>query len=254
MRFRATAIAMLCMLLACSMLVACSSSSSANISFGVLTDVPGMSEMNPETGEFTGYEVDVARAVCERIYGTDVQVTFVGVSGETRESMLETGVIDALISCYTITDERAQTYNLSVPYYMEQTKVMVKKDSGITSIADMDGMTVGVLGASTNAQGLLEYASDHSVTIFASGYDTFMQAKDGLLNGIIDGFSADGVVLKGYLDDSCLILPDGFSPQEYGIVTRKDDTELAASIDDAIAAMEQDGTLSDLQEKWGIAS
>lgn len=250
---KAVFIVLTCMLAiwACVGLTSCKNASKT-VSVGVLTDIPGMSSMNPEDGTFSGFEVDFARELFERIYGSGTQVNFAGVSGNTREPELNAKAIDALIACYSITDERKQTYNISASYYDAPVMVLVKNDSSFSSIGDMDGRTIGVLGDSTNATALLAYTESNGVTVFPSGYDTFEQARAAVDSGVVDGFSTDSIVLYGYLDDSYRLLPDKFSTQSYGVVTRKDDSKLAESIDEALVSMKSDGTLASLKEKWGL--
>lgn len=227
-------------------------SRSKTVRVGVRTDVPGMASMDTQTGEFSGYEVDLANELFHRIYGNDVNVVFIGVSADTRESMLDAGSIDALIACYTITDSRQEMFNLSQPYYTASTKIMVNRSSGYTNISDLDGRTIGVMVNSTSATALQEYAQSKGVTVFPNEYESYLQIKDSLSNDLIAGFCSDDVVLAGYLDDDTILLPDSFVQQDYGIATRKDDTALAASIDETLAEMDSDGTIASLEEKWAV--
>jgi len=210
--------------------------------------------MDTQTGEFSGYEIDLANELFRRIYSNDVNVVFIGVSGDTRESMLDNGSIDALIACYTITDDRQEKYNISQPYHTASAKIMVNRSSGYASVSDLDGRTIGVLENSTSAAALQEYAQSKGVTVFPNEYETYLQIKDSLSNDLIAGFCTDDVILAGYLDDDTVLLPDSFAQQQYGIATRKDDTELAASIDDVLAVMESDGTIATLEQKWASSS
>lgn len=235
--------------------VLCLTSCSAtrnSVSVGVLTDVPGMSSMDPQTGSFSGYEIDVANEVFNRIYNGKADVMFVGVAGETREPDLNSNVVDALFACYTVTDSRAETYNLSTPYAHAKVTIMVQNDSNYTTVADMDGRTIGVLGDSTSSPALTSYATQCGVTVFPIGYETFLQAKDALDAGIIDGFSTDDIVLQGYMDESSRLLSDGFEEQAYAVATNKDNSDLAQKIDAALADMREDGTLAALAETWNI--
>ena len=63
----------------------------------------------------------------------------------------------------------------------------------------------------------------------------------------------DRSILNGYLDDSTMLLDAQFAPQEYGIATKKTNTELAAQIDAALSDMLADGTMAALEKDWGLA-
>ena len=68
----------------------------------------------------------------------------------------------------------------------------------------------------------------------------------------VDAFSVDSSILLGYQDDTTYLLPTQFAPQEYGVATAKG-SPYSAPIDEAIAAMEADGTLRALKERWGLS-
>ena len=70
----------------------------------------------------------------------------------------------------------------------------------------------------------------------------------------VDAFSVDRSILNGYVDDSTMLLDAQFAPQEYGVATKKSNTELADQVDAAIGAMADDGTLTALQERWGLST
>ena len=72
--------------------------------------------------------------------------------------------------------------------------------------------------------------------------------------GRVDAFSVDSSILLGYQDDTTYLLPTQFAPQEYGVATKKSNTELADQVDAAIGAMADDGTLTALQERWGLST
>ena len=70
----------------------------------------------------------------------------------------------------------------------------------------------------------------------------------------VDAFSVDRSILNGYVDDSTMLLDAQFAPQEYGVATKKSNTELADQVDAAIGAMADDDTLTALQERWGLST
>ena len=70
----------------------------------------------------------------------------------------------------------------------------------------------------------------------------------------VDAFSVDRSILNGYVDDSTMLLDAQFAPQEYGGATKKSNTGLADQVDAAIGAMADDGTLTALQERWGLST
>lgn len=219
---------------------------------GTKIDVPGFGFQNPETGNVEGLEVDVARELAARLLGDANALETVGVNVTTRGAMLDNGTLDATLATFTITDARRRTYDFSRPYYIDHIGVLVRKDSGITDLAGLDGKTVGVALSATTKDKLREAADKIGITLKFAEYATYPEIKIALVVGRVDAFSVDSSILLGYQDEATYLLPDQFSPQEYGVATAKG-SPYSAPIDEAIAAMEADGTLRALKERWGLS-
>ncbi|MEE0705103.1 MAG: transporter substrate-binding domain-containing protein [Adlercreutzia sp.] len=219
---------------------------------GTKIDVPGFGFQNPETGSVEGLEVDVARELAARIKGDSNALELVGVNVTTRGAMIDNGTLDAALATFTINEQRKRTYDFSRPYYIDHIGVLVKKDSGITDLAGLNGKTVGVALSATTKDKLREAAAEIGITLNFAEYATYPEIKIALVAGRVDAFSVDSSILAGYQDDTTYLLPTQFAPQEYGVATKKG-SELSAQVDDAIAAMEADGTLIALKERWGLS-
>ena len=219
---------------------------------GTKIDVPGFGFQNPETGSVEGLEVDVARELAARIKGDANALELVGVNVTTRGAMLDNGTLDATLATFTINEQRQRTYDFSRPYYIDHIGVLVKKDSGITDLAGLDGKTVGVAFSATTKDKLREAADEIGITLKFAEYATYPEIKIALVAGRVDAFSVDSSILVGYQDDTTYLLPTQFAPQEYGVATKKG-SPLSAQVDDAIAGMEEDGTLMALKERWGLS-
>ncbi|MEC4273345.1 transporter substrate-binding domain-containing protein [Adlercreutzia sp. R25] len=219
---------------------------------GTKIDVPGFGFQNPETGSVEGLEVDVARELAARLKGDPNALETVGVNVTTRGAMIDNGTLDATLATFTITDVRKKTYDFSRPYYIDHIGVLVKKDSGITDFAGLDGKTVGVALSATTKDKLGEAAKEIGITLKFAEYATYPEIKIALVAGRVDAFSVDSSILLGYQDDTTYLLPTQFAPQEYGVATKKGGA-YSKPIDDAIAAMDADGTLRSLKERWGLS-
>lgn len=219
---------------------------------GTKVDVPGFGFQNPETGNVEGLEVDVARELAARIKGDANALELTGVNATTRGAMLDNGALDAALATFTITDDRRRSYDFSRPYYIDTIGVLVKKDSGIEDLVDLDGKTVGVALSATTKDKLREAADKLGITLNFAEYATYPEIKIALVVGRVDAFSVDRSILLGYQDDTTRLLDTQFAPQEYGVATAKG-SELTPQVDAAIAAMEADGTLASLKKRWGLS-
>ena len=221
---------------------------------GTKIDVPGFGFQNPETGSVEGLEVDVARELAARLKGDANALEIVGVNVTTRGAMLDNGTLDATLATFTITDARKKTYDFSRPYYIDHIGVLVKKSSGIVDLKDLDGKTVGVALSATTRDKLTAAGDEIGIHMNFAEYSTYPEIKIALVTGRVDAFSVDRSILNGYVDDSTMLLDAQFAPQEYGVATKKSNTELADQVDAAIGAMADDGTLTALQERWGLST
>lgn len=219
---------------------------------GVKVDVPKFGFKDPQTNKIDGLEIDIARAVAQKILGDPSKIEVQGVTAKTRGPLLDNGEVDLVIATFTITPERKQSYNFSEPYFKDGVSMMVKKNSGLQSVKDMNGKKIGVAQSATSRKALQEEADKAGVKVQFLEFGTYPEIKTALDSGRIDVFSVDGSILAGYLDDSTVILNERFAPQEYGVASKKSNTALAKAVDEVIAEMEKSGELDKLVQKWGI--
>lgn len=219
---------------------------------GFKNDVPGFGYLNPETNEIEGFEVDLAKALAKELTGSEENYTATEVNANTRGPMLDNGELDCIIATFTITEERKELFNFSDAYFTDHVGLLVKKDSGIESFADLDGKTIGVAQSATSRTAIQEAADEAGISVSFSEFGTYPEIKTALVSGRVDCFSVDKAILLGYLDDDTVILPEDFRAQDYGIATKKDNTELADKINEILLNMQANGELDALKAKWGI--
>lgn len=228
---------------------------------GCKSDVPNFSLQNTATGEYEGFEDDLAYNIAGEIFGCTADeakekklVEFQGVTAKTRGPLLENGEIDLVIATFTITDERKETYNFSTPYYTDAVGLLVNNDSGIESIEDLDGKIIGVAQSSTTKDGFKAYVEEKGLDVNPEfqEFDGYPALAQALATKQIDCFSVDRAILSGYVNDSNHILSDRFSEQEYGVASAKENTGLASLVDEKVNAMIDDGSMKTLQDAWGL--
>ncbi len=228
---------------------------------GCKSDVPNFSLQNTATGEYEGFEDDLAYNIAGEIFGCTADeakekklVEFQGVTAKTRGPLLENGEIDLVIATFTITDERKETYNFSTPYYTDAVGLLVNNDSGIESIKDLDGKVIGVAQSSTTKDNFKAYVEENSLNVNPEfqEFDGYPALAQALATKQIDCFSVDRAILSGYVNDSNHLLDDRFAEQEYGVASAKENTGLADLVDSKVSAMLSDGSMKALQDQWGL--
>lgn len=219
---------------------------------GVKVDVPKFGFKDPQTNKIDGLEVDIARAIAKKILGDPNKVELQGVTAKARGPLLDNGEIDLAIASFTITDERKKSYNFSEPYFTDHIGLMVKKNSGLTSLKDMDGKKIGVAQSATAHRDLQAEADKLGIKVQFFEFASHPEIKTAFDAGRIDVYGGDISILSGYLDDSNVILEDRYSPQRNGVGSKKTNTALAKVVDETVAELEKSGELEKLIQKWDI--
>lgn len=219
---------------------------------GVKADVPNFGLLDATTGEFEGMEIDLARALAKRIGLTEDDIKFEAVTAKTRGPLLDNGQLDVVIATFTIKPERLEQWNFSNPYYQDEVGLLVKKDSGIAGLADLDGKKIGVAQGATTRDAVQAEADAAGIKVEFLEFATYPEINAALESGRVDAFSVDKSILSGYVTEDSVILPDGFSPQDYGIASKKGTDDLTAFINEMLAEMESNGEMATLIETWGL--
>ena len=204
-----------------------------------------------DNGEQGGFDVELAKAVCDYYGWTYTAVPF---NWDAKDAELNAGSCDCIWSGFTI-NGREDEYCWSKPYSDNTQKIMVKKDSGIASLADLAGKNVGVQTA-TSAYDLLndEEGQKALKDTFADlkVYDTYTIAITDLKAGAIDAVAVDVTRAQEAManDDSLVCLDENLGSEQYGIGFRKDDTELCELVNAALDALAADGTVAKIAENY----
>jgi putative glutamine transport system substrate-binding protein len=226
--------------------------SRGTLKVGVKIDIPKFGYKDTKTGEITGFEIDIARAIAKKLTGDPSKLEMHAVTAKTRGPLLDNGEIDLVIGTFTITEERKQSYNFSEPYFVDGVALLVKKNAGISGLKDLNDKKIGVAQSATSKQAIQKEADKLGIKVSFLEFGTYPEIKAALEAGRVDCFSVDGSILQGYVDDATMILPDRFSPQPYGIASKKSNTELASFVNTALAEMRSSGELDKLIEKWTL--
>ena len=204
-----------------------------------------------DDGNNAGFDVELAQAVCE-YYGWEYQA--VPFNWDAKDAELEAGSCDCIWSGFTM-NGREDDYLWSEPYSDNTQMIMVKKDSGIATLADLAGKKVGVQTA-TSAYDLLndEEGQKALCDTFDSleVYDTYTTAITDLKADAVDALAIDVTRANEALakDDTLVVLEEELGSEVYGIGFRKDDTELCDQVNAALEALAADGTVDKIAENY----
>lgn len=216
---------------------------------GVKQDVPNFGYRDPESNEYTGLEIEIARKIADEL-GVDIELT--PVTAQTRGALLDNGQLDMVIATFTITEERKKLYNFTTPYYTDANGFLVKKSSGISSWEDLDGKTIGVTQGSIQQGLLTDLAIDKGISLNFTELGSNPEVVVSLAAQRVDAFSIDKSILSGFIGKSNEILDLSYNPSQYGIVTKKSNTDLHAYLDALVMEWETDGTLQTIYDAYNL--
>lgn len=233
---------------------------------GVKNAVIGFGYQDPITQEYTGLEIDLANKIAEEL-GVDIE--FTPVTAATRTELLDSGDLDMVAATFTITDERKESWDFTTPYYTDYVTVLVEDASGITTLADVVDKVVGVSSGSTSARSLVTALIDQGLIsgdnfskdtfdpatwtegVSFKQFDDYPTISTALSAGEVDAFCVDKSILAVYHTDGRSYIEDKFSPQDYGIATKKD-TGMSETVETFVTGWLADGTIESLIEANGL--
>ncbi len=210
-------------------------------------------------GKYAGYQVEI----CQKVLG-DVQkqlklkslsINYQPVTSQNRLPLVANGTVDIECGSTTNNATRQKDVAFAVTTYVEQVRIAVKANSGITSLNQLNGKKVATTTGTTSVQLLRKHEKATGVNfdeVFGKDHaDSFLLLESGRA----DAFVMDGSILAGNIANSknpadYKIVGEVIAVEPIAIMIRKDDPDFKKSVDDSIKKMMKDGTLAKLWDKW----
>ncbi|MBP5985119.1 MAG: amino acid ABC transporter substrate-binding protein [Brachymonas sp.] len=216
---------------------------------GLDDNFPPMGFRN-DKGEIVGYDVDMAREATKRM---GIEVEFKPIDWSAKEAELTGKRVDVLWNGLTITEERKKNILFSQPYMQNHQIVIVTANSPIQSKADLKGKVVGVQDGSSAVEAVTKdeelAKSMKEIKKFGDNVTALMDLTTGRLDAVV----VDEVVGRYYTSQKAgqyRILSEDLGSEDYGVGLRKEDTALLAKLEEALAAMNADGTAKKIYAQW----
>ena len=229
------------------LLAACGSAGKDVLTVGTNAEFPPF-EYIGDDGEPDGFDIALIKAIGENI-GREVVIENLEFSSLIAAIGSK---VDLAISGVTITEERRQSVDFSDPYYEAVQFVIVPSGSPIETMADLEGLTIGVqLGTTADF-----IVSDDIADAIPVQYNKTVDAVNDLLNDRVDCVIVDKNPAFVFADRHFGVLEArdgaqfGFDPEFYAIAMPKGDTELAEQINQALRDLKADGTFDRLVAEY----
>lgn len=203
-----------------------------NLICAVNGQLPGFSFLNPD-GTYSGFDVDFCRAVAAAIFGDPEAVEFRSTTTQERFTVLQTGEVDLLIrnTTWTLARDTELGLNFTGTTFYDGQGIMVPADSGITSLADLEGGTICVQRGTTTELNLADAMATEGVSYTPAAFDDVNATYGAYAEGRCDAATSDksqlSSVARGVLPDpdAHVILDVTLSKEPLGPAVRHGDDQ-----------------------------
>ena len=206
-----------------------------------------------ESGEIVGFDIDLAKAMGEKL---GKAIEFQSIDWTMKETELNAGNIDFIWNGYSISDERKEQVDFSVPYLKNRQIIITLADSDINAKADLAGKTVAAQTGST-AVDAIESEPDVMATFKDGKPVTYESNNDVLMDleaGRVDAAVADEIIVRYYVskkgEEKFKVLDEDFGEEEYGVGMRKGDAKMVDAFNKAYDELKAEGKLAEISTKW----
>ncbi len=224
---------------------------------GFDAEFPPYGYMDEKTGEYKGFDLDLAQKVCDKL-GWELKKQ--PIDWDSKDNELNSGTIDCIWNGFTI-NGREDEYTWSEAYVDNSQVVVVKKGSDIKKLDDLSGKVVAVQADSSALAALTgDDATDENKKLCES-FAELQQIgnyNDALMNldaGAVDAVCMDIGVASYNVDknaDKYEILDDQIASEQYGIGFKKGNTELKDQVEKALNELVDDGTFAKIAEEYKL--
>lgn len=203
-------------------------------------------------GSYDGFDLAMAEELCSRL-GWDFEA--VPIVWDSKDAELAAGTINCIWNGFTM-EGREDDYTFSEPYMLNEQVIVVKADSGIASFEDLAGKNV-ITQVDSAALDVLEGDQADLAATFAGGApqtigdynNAFMQLESGMVDAVACDLSIAAYQMSAN-PDAYVQLEEPLSSEHYAVGFKLGDTELAQTVTDTLRAMNEDGTIQELCEKY----
>ena len=213
-------------------------------------------------GRYEGYHVEICRMILDdlktKLGVGALKINYQPVTSQNRVPLVQNGTVD--IECGTTTNNmnRAKDVSFANTLYVEEVRIAVKANSGITSISQLNGKKVATTTGTTSVQLLRKHEKAEGVNfeeVFGKDHaDSFLLLESGRA----DAFVMDGSILAGNIANAknpkdFKIVGEVLSTEPIAIMVRKDDPEFLAAVNASIAKIVASGAMPKLWNKWFLS-
>lgn len=205
-----------------------------------------------------GYSIDLCMKVVEEVeatLGKEVSIKYVPVNPKTRIALMANGTIDLECGSTTNNLTRQQQVEYLPVTFVTGTKIMARKDSGINSVADLDGKAVALAQGTTNERAVKAAIEDLGLDVKILPVRDHAEGMLSLETDRVDAYSTDhillfGLIAKSKTPDDFVVVGDFLSFDPYALMVRRDDSAFELVGKTALAKVFRSGEIKEIYAKW----
>ena len=192
-----------------------------------------------------GIDVEIAGAIAEQL-GLELEIEDIAFDSIIPE--IVSGKADIGAAGMTVTEDRKQNVDFSDTYAHATQVIIVKEDSEITGVADLEGKIMGVQQGTTGDIYVSGDYGDEAVERYAKG----MEAVQALAQGKVDAVVIDGEPAKQYIKEveGLKIIDESYTDEDYAIAIKKGNTAMVEAVNTALAELKSEGKLDEIVAKY----
>ena len=204
-----------------------------------------------DEGNFTGFDTELATAVCEKL---GVEPEFVEINWDTKIVELDAKSIDCIWNGMTLTDEIMANTACTKAYAKNAQVVVMKADADYTSTADLVGKTVVAEAGSAGESAIQDDGSLSQADYISKSVQTdcLMEVAAGTADAAVLDLTLATAMIGDGTDYANLTIKDELNAEEYGVAFRKG-SDAAAAVDAAFDELKSDGTMQKLADKYSLS-
>lgn len=213
-----------------------------SLTIGIKYDQPGLGLQTPD-GDFTGFDVDVARYVAAELGVDEENITWKEARTPERETLLKNGDVDLIFATYSISDQRKEEVSFAGPYFIAHQDLLMRAGETVSDTEEINDLKLCSVSGSTSAQNVRDdFAPDADL----QNYNGYSECLTGLESGALDALTTDDTILAGYAaqpehQGKFELAGLNLSDEHYGVGLPKGDAELQEEVNAALQKMIDEG-------------
>ena len=205
-----------------------------------------------------GYSIDLCMKIVEAVeaeLGKELTVKYVPVNPKTRIALIANGTIDLECGSTTNTLTRQKQVEYLPVTFITGTKLLVRKDGGIQSVADLGGKVVALAQGTTNERAVLAAVEELGLDVKVLPVRDHAEGMLSLETDRVDDYATDHILLFGLISksktpDDFVVVGDFLSFDPYALMVRRDDSEFELIGKKALGAVFRSGEIDAIYSKW----